>query len=123
MCSGSRSDGNYETSISYKSMTVPLEVPAPVKTSQQIPLKSCMRKQSARSHLHPRFTNVTKQPESFFDTLVIDSTPEKQRNETVNHSNTRFLSSTTVDSPVLAFSNATYTGKLINNQINTKFLN
>ena len=113
MCSGSRSDGNYETSISYKSMSEPLEVPAPVASSSQMPLKSCIRKQSARSHLHPRFTNAIEHPESFFDTIVADSTPEKQRNETVNHSSTRFLSSTTVDSPVLAFSNAAYTGKLI----------
>lgn len=110
MCSGSRQEDNYETSISYKSMIERLDVPAPI-SSDTVPLKSCMRKQSARANLRPRFASDVE-PLSLLDT-VVDSTPERLRNVTysVSHSDTRILSSTAVDSPVIAFSNATYAGK------------
>lgn len=117
LCSGSRSDANHE-SISYKSMSENIQVPAPLpKAFEDKPLKSCLKKQSARSNLHTRFAPTPQQ--SFFDCISEDTsssestssmlTPEKSRG-VGNSTLSRPLSSTTLDSPILAFTNATYEG-------------
>ena len=74
--------------------------------------KFCMRKQFAQTNLRQQPVGVS------FDT--VDSCTEKRRSESYNHSSTPILNNTTPDSPLLAFSNANYTGK---HSIRTLILN
>lgn len=93
-------------------INVPVVPPLSKHSPTQMPLKSCFRKHSARSNLHTRFD---MEPSLF----ALDTTPEliQLQSSPGDHSSTRILNSTTVDTPVIAFSNPTYAGSPVSSPV------
>lgn len=106
-------------------MSDPFEV-SPTSTSQIVPEqtpKNCLKKQAARINLHTMVLPMSPEP----NFSMLDITPEKVRNNPSSSPNLRFLNSPSQleevhSSPVIAFSNATYTGSPVQSSTVSRLL-